>query len=279
MTRHDQCAEQVRRLDPDRYLTALFAPDDRRADLLTLYAFNTEIARIREAVSEPMLGHIRLRWWRDAIAECFDGRPREHFVVAPLAAAVHRHGLSRDIFERILGARERDLDQQPYLPFEELLGYARDSSGSLVQLSLQILGVGDSAAQSAGERIGTAWALIGMVRALPHRIALGQPVLPLELMSQSALRESQQGNLRPSPELSTVVGKLAVAASHEIEKSREAADEVRRKAIPALLLAPLAEAYLKRLARTGFDPFDASNAAKLRFPAWRLIPRFAVGWY
>ena len=48
------CAEQVRVHDDDRFLCALFAPEPARKGLLALYAFNLEIARIREVVSEPM---------------------------------------------------------------------------------------------------------------------------------------------------------------------------------------------------------------------------------
>ena len=55
------CQNQVRQHDRDRYLTALFAPPARRPGLFALYAFNLEVAKVREAVSEPMLGHIRLQ--------------------------------------------------------------------------------------------------------------------------------------------------------------------------------------------------------------------------
>ena len=51
----------LRAADPDRYLSMLYAPQDRRADLLALYAFNAEIAGIRDRVSEPMPGEIRLQ--------------------------------------------------------------------------------------------------------------------------------------------------------------------------------------------------------------------------
>ena len=59
----------MRRLDPDRYLLAMLAPENTRAALFSIYAFNTEIARIRESVSEALLGHIRLQWWRDALEQ------------------------------------------------------------------------------------------------------------------------------------------------------------------------------------------------------------------
>src|SRR5471030_76032 len=87
------CAEQVRRYDRDRFLTALFAPPPQREDLFALYAFNLEIAKIRETVTEPMLGRIRLQWWREAIAALEQGVVRQHGVVEPLAEAVRRHAL------------------------------------------------------------------------------------------------------------------------------------------------------------------------------------------
>ena len=86
-TRLSACAEQVRRQDRERYLTALFAPAERREDLFALYTFNHEVAKTAEVVSEAMVGRIRLQWWREAIAEIYDGRPRAHGVVVPPRAA------------------------------------------------------------------------------------------------------------------------------------------------------------------------------------------------
>ena len=72
----------VRQHDRDRFLTTLFAPDDRREDLLALYAFNHEVAKTREVVSEPTLGRIRLQWWRDNLEAIYAGQPpRRHGVV------------------------------------------------------------------------------------------------------------------------------------------------------------------------------------------------------
>src|SRR3546814_4864622 len=95
------CAAQLHRYDPDRFLTVLFAPQDRRESLFAIYAFNLEIAKTREVVSEAMLGHIRLQWWRDSIAHIYAGRPPRHAVVQPLADAVARYGLSREHFARL----------------------------------------------------------------------------------------------------------------------------------------------------------------------------------
>src|SRR5690606_14627189 len=81
----DSCIDEVRRRDHDRFLTALLAPADRRAALFALYAFNAEIARVREAVSEPMLGQIRLQWWRETVEALTRGEVRGHEAAAALA--------------------------------------------------------------------------------------------------------------------------------------------------------------------------------------------------
>src|ERR1700760_4522985 len=99
-------AELVRRHDPDRFLTALFAPPDRRDALMTLYAFNHELARAREAVSEPPLALIRLQWWREVV----EGARRSHEVATPLGDAIARGLLlPRDLLP-VIEARELEAE-------------------------------------------------------------------------------------------------------------------------------------------------------------------------
>src|SRR3954471_15014844 len=107
------CAAEVRRLDRPRFLTALFAPSSLREDLFALYAFNLEIAKTLETVSEPMLGRIRLQWWRETIEGIYEGRGPQHAVAEPLAAAIRRHALPRAPLDRLIDARESDLEEEP----------------------------------------------------------------------------------------------------------------------------------------------------------------------
>ena len=61
------CAELVRTADRDRFLSSLFAPAEHRAALHALYAFNVEVARVREVAREPLPGEIRLQWWSEVV--------------------------------------------------------------------------------------------------------------------------------------------------------------------------------------------------------------------
>src|SRR5215475_1113181 len=74
--------DEVARSDPDRYIAALFAPPGRRRGLIALYAFNLDVARIRDVVHEPLVGHIRLGWWREQIAAIYEQRA----TAAPVSA-------------------------------------------------------------------------------------------------------------------------------------------------------------------------------------------------
>ncbi len=78
--------QRLSREDEDRWLSSRYAPVVVRQNLIALYAFNLELAKVRTIVSEPGIGAIRFQWWRDAIEELAAGHPpRKHDVVQVLA--------------------------------------------------------------------------------------------------------------------------------------------------------------------------------------------------
>src|SRR4029079_2898216 len=103
------CEDLVRRIDFDRYLCARCAPERARRHLFALYAFNYEVAKTAESVTQPVAGQIRLQWWRDAIAEICAGNARAHEVASALAAVVNEHRLPQILFDALIDARENDL--------------------------------------------------------------------------------------------------------------------------------------------------------------------------
>ena len=274
MDDHAYCAAQVRSQDSDRFVTALFGPAGRRADLLALYAFNLELARSREAVSEPALGRIRLQWWRDAIGECYGGGARRHQIVQPLAAAIERHELSRNLFDRIIDAREADFDPSPPQSLKHLVAYAEATSGTLNLLALHILGVRDHRLERAATAAGTAWALAGMLRGLRYLLQAGRLPLPRDLMEKHGLSQANLQSLKRSDGVCRIVEEISVIALDYINESRM---KGAGRATPALLPAVLSRAYLKRLAATGHDPFDDRNMRPLPFRTWRLMIPALIG--
>jgi len=133
------CAALVRRGDPDRFLSAMTAPPAARERLFALYAFNLEVARIPSVVSEPMLGMIRLQWWRETVAMIYEGRVRSHEVVGPLADAVAAADLPRAPFETLLDARAWDVEPRPFADLAALRAHLEATAGSLLALSAHAL--------------------------------------------------------------------------------------------------------------------------------------------
>ena len=148
----------VRRVDPDRWLSSRFIADPAiREDVLAIYAYDHELARAPRVTSNPLMGEIRLTWWREALDEMFEGRPvRQHPTAQAVADVVRRHNLSRGPLETMIDARYRELDATP-MSENELLDWARDTGGLAAQVAAQILDpVTDAKLALAG---GAAWAL------------------------------------------------------------------------------------------------------------------------
>lgn len=153
---------EAKRRDPDRYLCALFAPADRRDDLLTLLLFNDELARIPGAVTQPMTGMIRLQWWRDAVDELLTGRPpRRHPVVEALEPVLAAGRVAPNTLHALIDAREPALDQ-PAAELGWLEGYAQATGGELSRAWYTALGGRSSSQAHGAAAIGAAYGLLGL---------------------------------------------------------------------------------------------------------------------
>ena len=264
-------AALVRRHDRERYQTALFAPVARREALFALYAFNYEIARTRESVSEPMLGQIRLQWWREVITAAYDMTPvRRHEVSLPLAAAIRERGLSRHYFDRLIDGRERDLDDSPPASLASLEDYAEATSASLVQLACEALYAGDDADMAAARHIGIAFALTGLLRAMPFHARAGRCYIPAEISVGAGLDPRSYADMKATSALQRATEQIAHAAAAHLAAAREYRRQVSRQTLPALLPAVIADRALVRLRRAGHNPFDPQVAAADPLLGWRL---------
>jgi 15-cis-phytoene synthase len=157
------CAGVVREHDPDRYFSALFAPEERRRFLIALYAFNYEIARIGETVREPMLGEIRLAWWREALEGARAGTPRPHHVARALAQTFVAIDLPQDLFDAMIDARQFDLLDGTFEDAARRDAYVDATSGNVMRLASRILG-GEARFDDLAREAGTAYGLTGLLR-------------------------------------------------------------------------------------------------------------------
>lgn len=246
------CTRRVRRLDRDRYLVSLFAPDRARPALTALCAFNVELSGVADSVTEPALGAVRLRWWRDAVAGIYDGGgPPAHAVAGELARAVAAHGLSRARIERMIDARAADLDPAGIPDLGALESYAADTAGGLSALISEALGAAGPEALAAADHAGRAWGLAGLLRAVPYHASRRRLFLPRGLLEAAGVTPERVFSA-PPPALGAAVAPVVEAARSHLRAAR-----ARAAAAPPAVMLPLvlAEIWLDRLERRGLDVF------------------------
>ena len=247
----------AREADYDRYLSAVFAPAGSREALFALIAFNHEVARIPEAVSEPMLGRIRLQWWREVVEAAYAGEPtRRHEVAVPLTHAIHACSLDRAPFDELLDAREGDLEEGGPTNLAALERYAGATGGALAALMVQASGTDSAPALEAGRQVGTAWALIGTLRAAPRAAAQGRVTLPADLLAEAGITADDLRAGNGFDGFAAVAEQVAHRATALLDAARDARRAVPRQGRGVLLIARLADLYLARLRRAGWDPRD-----------------------
>jgi phytoene synthase len=270
--------DTVRRIarsgDPDRALAALFAPRDLRGDLLALYAFNVELARIPEQVTEPELGAIRLQWWREAIArgsaEGIVGHP-----VADALREVRQHrGLSSERIEGLIDARNFDLATRIMPDWNTLETYVHDTAGALFALAATCAGVPRALLEPAASQAGLAYGLTGLMRALPVHAARGLVFLPAEGLRRHGTSPEAVLAGRTEPGLLMLLAELRGKARETLEQARGRIATLDQRGQAAFLPLSLVEPYLAALERKGQDPLreiaDINPLARLwRLATWR----------
>jgi phytoene synthase len=233
----------ARAWEPDRYLAALLAPRPARSDLIALAAFCGEVARIPLAVSEPMIGEIRLQWWRDALKSARAGAATGSPVADALWRAIERHELPDALFLSILDARSRELDPQSPADEQVLEGVLGDSEGAAFRLAARVLGVAEGAVvNDLLAAAGQAYGRVRLLRSLPASVAKGRsPALTMAPLAEVA------------PDWGTVARPLIDGARLWLEETRRRALTAPAAVLPAILPVALVEPYLAALERLGPD--------------------------
>lgn len=133
------CADIVAKADPDRFAAAMAGPVAARRVLLPLYAFNAEVTKAAWIASEPMIGEMRLQWWRDALEEIAGSGPvRKHEVATPLAEVLDAD--AAQALDKLVQARRWDLYSEAFEDADHFEDYIRKTGGVLMWTAARLLG-------------------------------------------------------------------------------------------------------------------------------------------
>lgn len=185
----EYCRVQIAQYDRDRYLVSLFADSSKRPALWALYAFNLEIATISERVKEPILGMIRLTWWRDNLKRMEEGEEvPNHELLQSLGPYLQSGSISYAPLYEMIEARERDLYADAFADENALFLYLKNTAGNISRLAFDLLG--DKENPDIAEDLGVLWGLTGFIRSLPLWEAQNRVWLPPDLTKEKLWEEA-----------------------------------------------------------------------------------------
>lgn len=267
---------QLREADRERYLSVLFAPQTRRDALAALYLFNAETARLRDLVSEPLPGEIRLQWWRDVIA----GERREeaaaHPLAAPLMDVIGRYDLPRAAFDNLLQARIFDLYDDPMPSRADLEGYLGETASMLIQMACQVLGDGETppTADAAGHA-GVAYGIANLIRQLPVHRSRGQVYLPGDLLAATGVDARAFLGDRDDDRFAPAVAAFVALGREHLGKAGQALDGAPKSLRSPFSVLAVADAVLTKADKAGAGARVTPVSLSPLAVQWRMT-RFAL---
>jgi phytoene synthase len=241
----------------DRYLAALLGPRARRADLVALAAFAGEIGRIPLYVSEPMMGRIRLQWWRERLEQ---GNSGSHPVAAAIIEVARRHDLPLPLLYGLIDAHEDSLGDRPFPDQAALLAHVDRVDGALFDLAGVINGSPPDAALTRDA--GRGYGLARIALETPAALAQGRLLLP----AIGPVDTSPDGWRQILPQLRAVA---AVSRAH-CAASSAALQQLPRKARTPFLPLALVEPYLRALEQFEYRPGALLDVNPLK-RVWNLL--------
>jgi phytoene synthase len=267
----DICLATLRETDRDRYLACLLSPADKRRSLAALYAFNAELARIRDLVHEPLPGEVRMQYWRDLLEGNAHGSSEANPVAAELLTAIEAHRLPRQTLVDMIDARIFDLYDDPMETRGALEGYAGETASALIQLAGLVLSPEDArrSADAAGHA-GVAQAISGMLLLMPLHRSRGQLYLPLDILSATGLDRDAFLAGKDAARITAAIDAFSGLGQEHLAKAR-VAGAISAKIMPAFLPVALVEPVLKQAQTLGSQLLDQP----IQRPQWQRQLRMA----
>jgi phytoene synthase len=265
------CADLVRSHDFVRYASTLFVPAEERRALLALYAFNAEIARIRDQVSQPLPGEVRMQWWTDLLAGAGHGGVEGNPVASELQLAIRTYGLPTEPMSRLIDEHQFDLYNDPMPTLAALEGYVHETASALFVLAARILASPSAEIEHLARHAGFAEGFVQVIASLPRDAARRQLFLPLQFLQSQGVGIEEVFSGKQTPKLRAAVDQLVEEARRHLQTAEELLAHVPPRARLAFLPLVLARHDIARMSRADNDPFILRNRSRfsILWALWR----------
>ncbi|MBR0828265.1 squalene/phytoene synthase family protein [Bradyrhizobium manausense] len=265
------CADLVRSHDFPRYASTLFVPATERRALLALYAFNVEIVRVRDQVTQPLPGEIRMQWWTDMLAGHVHGSAEGNPVAAELLLTIRDFDLPVEPLSRLAEEHQFDLYNDPMPTIPALEGYLSATSSALFALAARILAPPSAEAEHLARHAGLAQGMVQVLANLPRDAAHRQLFVPQQLLERHRIGMEEVFAGKDTPTLRAALEALASEARQHLATAGSLLPEVAPAARKAFLPLALARRDLARLSRADRNPFLPQPVSRLAtlWTLWR----------
>jgi 15-cis-phytoene synthase len=273
------CADLVRSHDFVRYASTLFVPAHERRGLLALYAFNVEIRRVRDQVSQPLPGEIRLQWWTDMLAgqDRHQDQDRNHGgvegnpVAAELLRAIDVFRLPVEPLSRLIEEHQFDLYNDPMPTLAALEGYATDTSSAVFTVAARMVGPASAEVEHLARHAGLAQGFTDVIAALPRDASRRQLFLPLQFLEGHGGNAEQVFSGKETPNTRAALNQLIGEARGHLDTALSLLAGVAPHQRPVFLPLSLLRRDLDRMARADADLFAPILRSRLSilWTLWR----------
>ena len=273
------CADVVRSHDFARYASTLFVPAAKRRALLAIYAFNVEISRVREHVSQPLPGEIRMQWWTDLLAGAGHGGVEGNPVAAELLLAIRNFGFPVEPLSRLIDEHQFDLYNDPMPSMAALESYINDTSSALFALAAQVAAPPSEEIDHLARHAGLALGLVQVITAFPRDASRRQLFVPLQVLQSHGCDMEEVFSGKQTPSAGAAIGQLVGEANRHLEMAfsllASAPPSVRRIFLPLAVV----RRDLKRMSCTDSDPFvpHAPSRLSILWTLWRASRKAEFG--
>jgi 15-cis-phytoene synthase len=265
------CAELVRTHDFTRYVSTLFMPGEQRRALVALYAFNVEISRVHEQVSQPLPGEMRLQWWTDMLAGTDHGGVEGNPVAAELMLAIRAWRLPVERLSRLIDEHQFDLYNDPMPTMAALEGYINDTSSALFSLGAGIAGRSSDAIDHIARHAGLAQGIAQVIAALPLDASRRQLFVPQQVLESHGCGIEEVFAGKQTPKLRAALDQLLGEARGHLKTAYTLLADVPPQIRPVFLPLAMVEHDLQRMSRADSDPFMPYTTSRFRtlWTMWR----------
>lgn len=265
------CADLVRTHDFVRYASTLFVPGPERRALLAIYAFNIEVSRVHEQVSQPLPGEMRLQWWTDMLAGAGHGGVEGNPVAAELLYAIRNHRLPVSPFSLLVEEHQFDLYNDPMPSLAALEGYLDATASALFAQATRVVARPSEAIDHLARHAGLAQGMAQVIAALGRDAARQQLFLPLQLLQQHGSSKEEVFAGKPTPNIRAAIDQLADEAQGHLKTAFGLLADVPSGVRPIFLPLAHIRRELTRVRRADYDPFLPKPVSRLRtlWTLWR----------